>query len=111
MIKAIDQNDLAFVIERFGNPRRFEAAPLSIFKQGEHKGKRKINPHVSSFFMKDGRTVSVFHVKVIYYLHVNGDWRPLSEVTTYHGNRKLILNNKWEQIEPWYLRWLMKRCE
>lgn len=106
-----DLNDWIYVVQRWGNPVAGLAAPISKYKKGAHKGKNKINPHVTDFLMKNGRIVSVYHVKPIYYLHTNGEWRPLSEVTTHHGNRKLILNNKWEQIEPWYLRWLMKRCE
>jgi hypothetical protein len=55
--------------------------------------------------------VSVFHVKPIYYLHRNGQWRPLAEVTAHHGNRTIALNDNWTLMHPSFLKWLMRRAE
>jgi hypothetical protein len=54
--------------------------------------------------------VDVFHVKPIYYEALDGSWRPMAEVCTHHGNRRIVLApHAWGMIHPRFLQWLMKR--
>lgn len=108
----IDYHDLTYVMERLGRPVSMQAAPTSIYASGEHKGKVKINPHVSRFFWGDGSITDVFHVKPIYYLHIDGSWRPMSEIASYHGNKRIDLKENWdERLDLSYLAWMLKRAE
>ncbi len=97
----IDKNDLEFVTLRYGRPIVAMPAP---FKKG------RVSPTASRFLLKDKRLVSVFHCKPIYYLHQNGEWRPLYEVTSYYGNRSgMTLKEGWEsKIDFGYLAWYAK---
>lgn len=97
----IDTHDYAFVRQRFGKPDCALPAPIV---------NHRINPHVS-VFQCHGKQISVFHVKPVYYLHRNGQWRPFEEVTVSHGNRAIALNDNWTLIHPSYLKWLMRRAE
>lgn len=95
----IDLNDYRYVKERFGEPLKSCPAPRA----------GKINPHVSSFLTKGG-IVSVFHVKPIYYLHQNGEWRPLSEVCDFYGNHTISFRSGWDKkVDFSFLTWLIKR--
>ncbi len=95
----LDPNDVAFIQERHevvaGIP-----APWS-------KGRPHF--HVSRFVLSDGRTTDVFHSKPVYYEHRDGSMRPLAEVTSHHGNKKIVLNDKWADMHPRYLNWLIER--
>lgn len=100
----IDFNDLLHVIERVGNPSRFVPAPES---EGGN-----INPHVSRFFFADGSITDVFHVKPVYYRHVDGGWRPMSEVASHYGNHRVMLKEDWaDKMELAFLAWLLKRMD
>lgn len=96
----IDTNDLVGIVEQYGEPVGAIPAPWS-------KGRPHFN--VSKFLLRNGSSVSVFHIKPVYYEHRNGQMRPLSEVTLYHGNKNIILNEHWTDIHPRYLKWLAKR--
>lgn len=74
---------------------------------------RKISPHATSFLFKDGTITTVFAIKPIYYQHLSGQWRPLSEIASYYGNRGgMILKDGWEnKVHMNYLIWYMKRQE
>lgn len=75
------------------------------------RGERgKINPHLTRFVTKDGGAVDVFHVKPVYYETIHGAWRPLSEVTHYHGNHEIVFNESWWNVHPRYMSWLQKRA-
>jgi hypothetical protein len=109
----IDTNDLDFITERYGKPLVAQPCPIS-----KKDGKEVINPHVSTFGMKWDKekgkaySVSVFHGKPIYYLHKNGEWRPLSEVASYYGTKNLTLKDSWSAVMDLnYLRWLLQRVE
>jgi len=106
----IDDNDLQFVRERYGKPRFGIPAPCWKKKDGSYKS---INPHESRFLMENGKFVSVFHVKPIYYATLQGLWRPLSEVASYYGNKRgMTLKEGWEQkMDMGYLVWYIKRLE
>lgn len=70
----------------------------------------KINPHRTRLFLRDGRVADRNHSKPIYYETEDGFWRPLSEVTTWHGNRFICLKPSYEEVmSPRYFRWLTKR--
>jgi hypothetical protein len=100
----IDTNDLEFAEKRYGK--------LIGWIPGAQDTKTgKINPQVTKAVREDGKFVSVFHVKPVYYETATGHWRPLSEVTLHHGNHKIILNENWWKIHPRYLNWLDKRCK
>ncbi len=97
----IDTNDLEYVLARGYTPTH--ARPCPVQTNG------KINPHVSLFLLSNGQFLSLFHVKPIYYETLTKEWRPLSEITTHHGNRKIVLNNNWRLAHPRYIDWLAKR--
>ena len=84
----VDWNDLEFVSKRFGAP--IFGMPCPIIKN-------KINPHVTNFLMRNGQSISVFHIKPIYYLHHNGQWRPMEEIAYSFGNYHLNLKKDWEE--------------
>lgn len=65
--------------------------------------------NTTQFVCADGRMVSVFSIKPVYYEALGGFWRPLSEITTYHGNKKIVLNEKWRLATPRFVDWLQKR--
>ena len=70
----------------------------------------RINPQVTRFALRDGRFADVVHVKPVYYQHANGAWRPLSEVCSHHGNRRIAIRpDRVSWVHPRYLLWLMKR--
>ena len=99
----IDENDLAYVRSLGVDAVVAEPAPLG--------GKGKINPHITRFRHKDGETVTdVFHIKPVYYETIDHLWRPMSEVTTHHGNRMIVLKQDWAQkMSLRFFRWLMNR--
>lgn len=107
----IDLNDLLYVTERRGNPLASYPAPISMYK-----GELKINPHVSRFqYLNEKGEVEltdVFHVKPVYYQTVDGFWRPMSEICSYHGNKRIDLKEGWDQmVDLRFLAWLVKRAE
>lgn len=107
----IDINDYEFIRKRYGEPDYAIPCPITKHKKGKNKGKPKINPHETRFFFGD-KIVSVFHIKPIYYLHQNGQWRPMSEVASGFGNTWIHLKEDWDsKMDLRYLRWLMKRME
>lgn len=69
----------------------------------------QINPHATSFCLGDTTFLSVFHVKPVYFETRGGAWRPLSEITSKHGNREIVLNRNWVKAHPRYIEWLTKR--
>lgn len=97
----IDQGDLEHVRRLGLNPVLAEPAP--------YKG-NKINPHVTRFHNKDGSVTDVFHIKPVYYEAKDHLWRPMSEVASHHGNRKLVLKPSWASyMSLRYFQWLTKR--
>src|SRR5512133_1791052 len=97
----VDENDIDHIKRLFGEPVQSLACPVQ--KNG------KINPHVSRFLLSDGRICDVFHVKPIYYETTDNKWRPLSEITTTHGNSDIKLNKQWRNASARYINWLGKR--
>lgn len=72
----------------------------------------KINPHLTRLYLGGNQFLSIFHVKPVYYETLAGTWRPLSEVTSHHGNKNIVFT--WEgfkKVHPRYVSWLQKRCE
>lgn len=68
------------------------------------------HPHVTRFRLRNGSFMDVFHSKPIYYERKDGAWRPLSEIATHYGNRRIALHPKAMGICSWhYLSWLMRR--
>jgi len=107
----IDVNDLKH-IQRLGYNNILFAEPCPLQRFGKGKYDAKINPHVTRFTMMDGRKVSVFHIKPIYYLHKNGQWRPMDEVAYGFGNHWINLKEDWdERMDIRYLKWLINRIE
>ncbi len=95
MPPAIDYNDVAFVVEKIGTPIGFTIPA----------------PNESRFKMKDGTLCSVFHEKPIYYKHLSGSWRPMSEVA-YHYGTNIILKEDWDsKMSLGFLAWLSKFVE
>ncbi len=87
----VDYNDVIHVIQTVGNPIGFTVS----------------NPTATDFIFED-KMVSVFHCKPIYYKHLNGEWRPLSEVASHYGSY-ITLKEDWEQkMDLGFLAWLMK---
>lgn len=97
-----DQNDIDLLEDEYGPIDLVLPSPTA---------KGNIHPNTTRFLTRDGQIHSMFHVKPIYYRHVNGQWRPLSEVTVYHGNQKIHLNERWTDIDPPFLNWLIQRQE
>lgn len=103
MSHLVDHNDLDFALKRYPNIIGWVPDVRG------HRG--KINPHLSRFYTKDGAYIDVFHTKPIYYETISRHWRPLSEITHYHGNKNIILNPIASlKAHPTYLKWLEKRC-
>lgn len=65
--------------------------------------------NTTQFVTANGTYVSVFSVKPVYYEAIGGYWRPLSEITSYHGNKRIELNDKWRLATPRFIDWLSKR--
>ena len=96
-----DENDIAHVLNLGHKPVAVRPCPVI---------EGKINPHVTTFLLEDGQFLSVFHVKPIYYEALDGSWRPMNEVATHHGNRKISLSPHWmEKMSVRYFSWLQKR--
>ena len=76
--------------------------------------KGKIMPHVSRFVLSNLRTViDVVHVKPVYYLRSDGQWRDMMEAFSWAGNKNLVLKYEYLEnalIDFGYLNWLIKRC-
>lgn len=109
----IDLNDLMFVQERHGLAVSSSPCP-------QNKLTGKIDPHVSQFKIlgaKEGQTVSVFHVKPVYYEHASSTdeemvWRPMYEVTSHYGNHLVIFEyEKLLDVHPRFMEWLKKRMK
>ena len=98
----IDTTDLQFLQERYGEIKGWVPGAVK---------KGKVNPQVTMAHLGGNTFVSVFHVKPVYYETPTGHWRPLSEVTAYHGNHSIVLNENWWKVHPRYLNWLDKRCK
>lgn len=97
----VDKNDLEYVRNLGHNPVGW--VPHFI-------GEDNLYVNRTLFSLADGSFVSVFHVKPVYYETVYGTWRPLSEVCTYHGNKKILLKpNALSVMAPRFLNWLVKR--
>jgi hypothetical protein len=72
----------------------------------------KINPQVTQFYLGGTSYISVTHVKPVYYETIVGEWRPLSEVTSHHGNHRVVFTlNGFRQVHPRYIDWLVKRAK
>lgn len=97
----VDLPTLAYAKERF--PDIIAWNPLL---HGEN-GRPFFN--TSQFMRRDGTYVSVFSIKPVYYEALGGFWRPISEITEYHGNRKMVLNKNWRMATPRFIDWLTKR--
>lgn len=98
-----DSNDIEYISRLHGEPLFTLPAPIS--KNG------KINPHVTRFFYK-GLIRDIFHVQPVYYEHLSGTWRPLSEVCDSYSNKKAVLKSDWDKrMTPRFLIWWMKRME
>jgi hypothetical protein len=98
-----DANDLAFIRE---------ATSRRIVREipAPRGGNAVINPHVSRFVFDDGGCADLFHVKPVYYETKRGNWRPLSEISVHHGNKKIILMPSSVERMSWrFMFWLMKR--
>lgn len=104
MSSLCDKNVLGHVRRLGFEPAGFIACPA-----GEGG---KINPHATTFLLKNGECVSVFSVKPIYYETIDGDWRPLDEVASYYGNHRIDLKEDWsDRMSLRYLSWLLKRMD
>jgi hypothetical protein len=94
--------DLSFLTQRFENIVGWFPGAIG------HDG--SINPHVSLTRLADGRNIALFHAKPVYYETVARTWRPLSEITTYHGNHIIRLKPQAiTQMSPRFMRWLQQR--
>lgn len=106
----LDQNDVRYVTERGFDALFAQPAPLS--QDDRQACGYNINPHMTRFGLIDGRVLDVFHVKPIYYHHRNDTWRPLSEVVSHYGNKKIVLRPEaLDLMHPSFLRWLQQRME
>ena len=108
----VDENDIKNINKRFSNVISAKPCPITIADKGENAGKEVINPHVTRFHHANGIITDLFHIKPIYYLHQNGGWRPMEEVTYGFGNTWIDLKEDWdEKMDIRYLKWLMDRIE
>src|SRR3990167_5851232 len=106
---AIDENDRIYLEDLL----RRQGSSLTILS-GESIGWAKGKPHFNAtrFILSNGQVSTVFHVKPVYYYTSWNTVRPLSEITSYHGNRRITLKEGWEnKIHFGYLSWLVKRCQ
>jgi len=95
-----DLNDYEYVKRLGYSPIGFLPPPLA--------RDTPITPHVSTFYLGEQQFVSVFHIKPVYYLNRYGCWRPLSEVCTHHGNRRIVIDyHKLDLVHPDFLSWLI----
>jgi hypothetical protein len=100
---ALNRNDIFFASARMSSPI-FAAQPAPRSRGG------KINPHITRCFLRDGHVSDVFHVKPVYYETRDGLWRPLSEITAYHGNRLIVLKPEaMSRCSMRFLQWLARR--
>lgn len=98
----IDNNDLEYVHRLGIKPVLAEPCPIG--------GSGVINPHVTRFFSLDGSVTDVFHIKPVYYEAKDYTWRPMNEVSVYHGNRNIVLKMGWgKMMSQRYFQWLTKR--
>jgi len=98
----LDDNDLAHALRLGLDPVAWAPCPRS--EDGA------INPQVTRFALADGQWADVVHVKPVYYETPAGDWRPLSEVCSHHGNRQIAIRpDRVSWVHPHFLLWLMKR--
>lgn len=105
MQSAFDKYDIQYVTERWGAP--IAGVPCPIMKETG-----KINPHATIFKFKNGDFRTVFHIKPIYYETVQHTWRPMYEVCSHYGNKRVVF--KYEslfKVHPRFLSWLEKRME
>lgn len=98
----IDTNDLQFAKDRGYEPTEWDM-PIDPITG-------KINPQVTRMHDGSGTFYSVFHVKPVYYETIDGYWRPLSEVCSWYGNHKVVMD-KWHKVHPRYINWLNKRMK
>ena len=100
----IDRNDFDFIQNRYGKILAF--VPGSVDQKTG-----KINPQVTTAWMGGNVFTSVFHIKPVYYETIVGTWRPLYEVTKFHGNKNIIFSMEgFRNVHPRYVDWLVKRC-
>jgi len=98
----VDDNDLAHAA-RLGLDV-VAALPCPLDEAG------RINPQVTRLALADGRWADVTHVKPVYYETPEGSWRPLSEVCSHHGNRRIAIRpDRVSCVHPRFLLWLMRR--
>ncbi len=98
-----DINDYETVVEL--NPGRTVVKAIPAPRDGA-----KINPHVSRFELDNGDIINIFHVKPIYYVNKQEEWRPMEEIADEFGNHYIKLKADWKsKVHPEYLRWLHKR--
>lgn len=110
----IDANDLELVQNSLKDKSIeivcAQPCPIQWFGNGAYDG--HINPHVSQFLLNNGKKLAVFHVKPIYYLHTNGQWRPMSEIAYSFGNSYIDLKEDWDtKLDLRYLKWMLDRTE
>ena len=98
----IDTNDLKYVQER-------GYKPLGWIPGAVDQETGKINPQVTKLYLGGTQFISVFHVKPIYYETTAGTWRPMGEICSHHGNKRIELNTDWRKAAPRFINWLTKR--
>lgn len=101
----IDINDFKHVQSLYGVILSSEPCPIDPLT-------KKINPHVSRFTVlgKPNDSISVVHIKPVYYETTEGAWRPLYEVSDHYGNNRIVFNYEtFNQIHPDYLKWVINR--
>lgn len=98
----IDINDVLFYRKQGGDFVAAAPAPIG--------GKGLVNPHVTRFLNRDGSITDIFHIKPVYYETHEGTWRPMSEVTTVHGNHRIALKPDYgDRMSLRFFLWLMRR--
>jgi len=107
-----DQNDVEKILKKHKLEDIVSVQPCP-YSNYDHETKTgKINPTTTRFMLADGSYVSIFHVKPIYYETLEGQWRPLSEVTIGFGNTWIDFRGDWHtKMHPRYMNWLLKRAE
>lgn len=101
----IDLNDWKYIEERYGLVMESEPCPTDSVTG-------KINPTISRFKVlgKPNDTITVAHVKPIYYETREGAWRPLYEVSNHYGNKRITFEyEKLDSIHPDFLKWIISR--